>query len=53
MILFNPQMVSSAGLESRGQPRLTCGSWDPHHNSVQVCTANDTAIRGWDINSMT
>ncbi|WAR23650.1 EIPR1-like protein, partial [Mya arenaria] len=46
------KMVSSAALETKGQPRLTCSSWDPHHNSVQIATANDTAIRGWDLRSL-
>lgn len=45
-------MTSSAGLESRGQPKLTCSSWDPHHNCVQIVTANDTYIRGWDLRTM-
>ncbi|XP_045157932.2 EARP and GARP complex-interacting protein 1-like isoform X1 [Mercenaria mercenaria] len=46
------QMTSSAGLESKGQPKLTCSSWDPHHNCVQIATANDTFIRGWDLRTM-
>jgi hypothetical protein len=31
-------------------PRLTMGAWDPHF-SYQVVTANDTAVRGWDLRS--
>lgn len=46
------QMTSSAGLEGKGQPKLTCSSWDPHHNCVQIATANDTVIRGWDLRSL-
>ncbi|XP_052230533.1 EARP and GARP complex-interacting protein 1-like isoform X2 [Dreissena polymorpha] len=46
------KMSSSAGLEAKGQPRMTCCSWDPHHNCVQIATANDTCIRGWDIRNM-
>lgn len=45
-------MTSSAGLESKGQPKFTCSSWDPHHNCVQIATANDTFIRGWDLRNM-
>ncbi|KAL5016610.1 hypothetical protein ScPMuIL_006199 [Solemya velum] len=46
------QLTSSTALESRGQPKMTCGQWNPHHNCTQVATANDTCIRGWDIRSM-
>ncbi|XP_069126502.1 EARP and GARP complex-interacting protein 1-like isoform X1 [Argopecten irradians] len=46
------KLTASAELESKGQPKMTCGRWNPHHNSQQVATANDTAIRGWDIRSM-
>jgi len=44
--------VNTATLESKGQPKLTCSSWDPHHNCVQIATANDTCIRGWDTRTM-
>ncbi|KAL4236005.1 Protein tssc1 [Mactra antiquata] len=46
------KMSSSTGLEGKGQPKHTCSSWDPHHNSVQISTANDTYIRGWDLRTM-
>ncbi|XP_060081010.1 EARP and GARP complex-interacting protein 1-like [Ylistrum balloti] len=46
------KLSASVELESKGQPKMTCGRWNPHHNSQQVATANDTAIRGWDIRSM-
>uniref|UniRef100_A0A8C1TE35 EARP complex and GARP complex interacting protein 1 n=1 Tax=Cyprinus carpio TaxID=7962 RepID=A0A8C1TE35_CYPCA len=44
--------VSSATLEGKGQLKFTAGKWSPHHNSTQLATANDTAIRGWDLRSM-
>ncbi|XP_060790670.1 EARP-interacting protein homolog isoform X1 [Neoarius graeffei] len=43
---------SSATLEGKGQLKFTSGKWSPHHNSTQLATANDTAIRGWDLRSM-
>lgn len=44
--------VSTSGkLEAKGQPRFNCGKWNPHHNVTQVATANDGAVRGWDIRS--
>ncbi|XDV42611.1 hypothetical protein PO909_011240 [Leuciscus waleckii] len=43
---------SSATLEGKGQLKFTAGKWSPHHNSTQLATANDTAIRGWDLRSM-
>ncbi|ROL44804.1 Protein TSSC1 [Anabarilius grahami] len=43
---------SSATLEGKGQLKFTTGKWSPHHNSTQLATANDTAIRGWDLRSM-
>ncbi|KAK3601537.1 hypothetical protein CHS0354_027679 [Potamilus streckersoni] len=46
------KLVSSAELEAKGQPRLTCGQWNPHHNCTQIATANDTFIRGWDLRTM-
>ncbi|MGH0114387.1 UNVERIFIED_CONTAM: hypothetical protein FKN15_005869 [Acipenser sinensis] len=49
----NKAVISSAAtLEGKGQLKLTSGRWSPHHNCTQVATANDTAIRGWDIRSM-
>uniref|UniRef100_A0A8C5MMC8 EARP-interacting protein homolog n=1 Tax=Leptobrachium leishanense TaxID=445787 RepID=A0A8C5MMC8_9ANUR len=45
-------LSSSAALEGKGQLKFTCGRWNPHHNCMQVATANDTAIRGWDIRTM-
>uniref|UniRef100_A0A803K266 EARP-interacting protein homolog n=1 Tax=Xenopus tropicalis TaxID=8364 RepID=A0A803K266_XENTR len=45
-------LSSSVTLEGKGQLRFTSGKWSPHHNCTQVATANDTAIRGWDIRSM-
>lgn len=47
-----PQISSSATLEGKGQLKFTAGKWSPHHNSTQLATANDTAIRGWDLRSM-
>lgn len=46
------QISSSATLEGKGQLKFTSGKWSPHHNSTQLATANDTAIRGWDLRSM-
>uniref|UniRef100_A0AAQ4RYL1 EARP complex and GARP complex interacting protein 1 n=1 Tax=Gasterosteus aculeatus aculeatus TaxID=481459 RepID=A0AAQ4RYL1_GASAC len=43
---------SSATLEGKGQLKFTSGKWSPHHNCSQLATANDTAIRGWDLRSM-
>ncbi|XP_051579209.1 EARP-interacting protein homolog [Myxocyprinus asiaticus] len=43
---------SSATLEGKGQLKFTAGKWSPHHNCTQLATANDTAIRGWDLRSM-
>lgn len=43
------KMKNSFSLEVRGQKSLTCGKWGPHHNCVQICTANDTTLRGWDL----
>uniref|UniRef100_A0A8C1NHM7 EARP complex and GARP complex interacting protein 1 n=1 Tax=Cyprinus carpio TaxID=7962 RepID=A0A8C1NHM7_CYPCA len=43
---------SSATLEGKGQLKFTAGKWSPHHNNTQLATANDTAIRGWDLRSM-
>ena len=45
-------MTSSAGVDGKGQPRLTACSWNPHHNCSQIATANDTCIRGWDIRTV-
>ena len=46
------QMSSNTALESKGQPKFTCGRWNPHHNCNQLATANDTSIRGWDLRTM-
>lgn len=46
------KLSASTGLESKGQPKMTCGRWNPHHNCTQIATANDNCIRGWDIRSM-
>ncbi|KAG7264160.1 hypothetical protein CRUP_038188 [Coryphaenoides rupestris] len=43
---------STATLEGKGQLRFTVGKWSPHHNCSQLATANDTAIRGWDLRTM-
>uniref|UniRef100_A0A8C7CZN0 EARP complex and GARP complex interacting protein 1 n=1 Tax=Oncorhynchus kisutch TaxID=8019 RepID=A0A8C7CZN0_ONCKI len=43
---------SSATLEGKGQLKFTAGKWSPHHNCTQLATANDTAIRGWDLRTM-
>lgn len=46
------QVSSTATLEGKGQLRFTSGKWSPHHNCSQLATANDTAIRGWDLRTM-
>ncbi|CAE1304703.1 EIPR1 [Acanthosepion pharaonis] len=46
------KIFSSTSLEVKGQPKMTSGKWNPHHKCAQVATANDTAIRGWDIRTM-
>ncbi|XP_043926317.1 EARP and GARP complex-interacting protein 1 isoform X1 [Protopterus annectens] len=46
------ELSSSAQLEGKGQLKFTSGRWSPHHNCTQVATANDIAIRGWDLRSM-
>uniref|UniRef100_A0A670IZD0 EARP complex and GARP complex interacting protein 1 n=1 Tax=Podarcis muralis TaxID=64176 RepID=A0A670IZD0_PODMU len=46
-------LSNSVALEGKGQLKFTSGRWSPHHNCTQVATANDTAIRGWDIRTMT
>uniref|UniRef100_A0A3Q1G7N6 EARP complex and GARP complex interacting protein 1 n=1 Tax=Acanthochromis polyacanthus TaxID=80966 RepID=A0A3Q1G7N6_9TELE len=43
---------STATLEGKGQLKFTAGKWSPHHNCSQLATANDTAIRGWDLRTM-
>lgn len=43
---------SRATLEGKGQLKFTSGKWSPHHNCSQLATANDTAIRGWDLRNM-
>ena len=47
-----PKVSSTATLEGKGQLRFTVGKWSPHHNCSQLATANDTAIRGWDLRTM-
>ncbi|XP_048452962.1 EARP-interacting protein homolog [Rhincodon typus] len=42
----------STTLKGKGQLKFTSGCWSPHHNCSQLATANDTAIRGWDIRTM-
>lgn len=46
------QVSSTATLEGKGQLKFTSGKWSPHHNCSQLATANDTAIRGWDLRTM-
>lgn len=46
------KLSSSTALEGKGQPKFSSGRWNPHHNSTQIATANDTCIRGWDIRTM-
>uniref|UniRef100_A0A8C9ZM82 EARP complex and GARP complex interacting protein 1 n=1 Tax=Sander lucioperca TaxID=283035 RepID=A0A8C9ZM82_SANLU len=43
---------NTATLEGKGQLKFTSGKWSPHHNCSQLATANDTAIRGWDLRTM-
>ncbi|XP_070811199.1 EARP and GARP complex-interacting protein 1 isoform X2 [Pituophis catenifer annectens] len=45
-------LTNSVTLEGKGQLKFTSGKWSPHHNCSQIATANDTAIRGWDIRTM-
>ncbi|XP_070301158.1 EARP-interacting protein homolog [Salvelinus sp. IW2-2015] len=49
---FPFQISSSATLEGKGQLKFTAGKWSPHHSCTQLATANDTAIRGWDLRTM-
>ncbi|XP_077586788.1 EARP-interacting protein homolog isoform X1 [Stigmatopora nigra] len=42
----------TAMLEGKGQLKFTSGKWSPHHNCGQLATASDTAIRGWDLRTM-
>ncbi|KAF7247612.1 hypothetical protein EYD10_06454 [Varanus komodoensis] len=51
-LYLNVQLSNSVALEGKGQLKFTSGRWSPHHNCTQVATANDTAIRGWDIRTM-
>ncbi|KAI4804872.1 hypothetical protein KUCAC02_026483 [Chaenocephalus aceratus] len=46
------EVSSTATLEGKGQLKFTSGKWSPHHNCSQLATANDTAIRGWDLRTM-
>ena len=46
------QVSSTTTLEGKGQLKFTSGKWSPHHNCSQLATANDTAIRGWDLRNM-
>ncbi|KAJ8290606.1 hypothetical protein GJAV_G00015190 [Gymnothorax javanicus] len=48
----NAVISGSATLEGKGQLKFMSGKWSPHHNCTQLATANDTAIRGWDLRSM-
>lgn len=52
MFIYNLKLASSANLEAKGQPKFTNCKWNMHHNYSQIATANDTAIRGWDLKSM-
>eukprot|EP00064_Thunnus_orientalis_P010422 superscaffoldBa00001417_g10448 len=51
-LLTEQQVSSTATLEGKGQLKFTSGKWSPHHNCSQLATANDTAIRGWDLRTM-
>jgi WD40 repeat protein len=46
------KLVSVAVLEGKSQPKFTTGRWNPHHNCVQIATANDSCIRGWDLRTL-
>ncbi|KAH9515288.1 EARP-interacting protein [Bulinus truncatus] len=46
------KVTSTINVEVRGQHKLTCGRWNPHHNCNQIATANDTSIRGIDLRTM-
>ncbi|GFN81413.1 protein tssc1 [Plakobranchus ocellatus] len=45
-------MTSSKNVESRGHSKIISGRWNPHHNCQQVATAMDTAIKGYDLRTM-
>ena len=36
----------------KGQPRFTTAKWNPHHNCLQLASANETSVRGWDLRTM-
>lgn len=46
------KVTSSSLLEGKSQPKFSAGKWNPHHNCVQIATANDSFIRGWDVRSL-
>ncbi|XP_034715056.1 EARP-interacting protein homolog [Etheostoma cragini] len=46
------KVSNTATLEGKGQLKFTSGKWSPHHSCSQLATANDTAIRGWDLRTM-
>ena len=43
------EVVTSGKLEGKGQTNLATGTWNPHQNCQQFCTANDHHVRGWDV----
>lgn len=51
VVKFFVEAESTGTLEGKGQPKFTCGKWNPHHNVTQVVTSNDSHVRGWDLKS--
>ena len=45
------RIITSILLDLKGQRKFTSASWNPHHASKQIATANDQCIRGWDLRS--
>ena len=43
------RIMSSIQLDAKRQKKFTAASWNPHHSSKQIATANDQCIRGWDL----
>lgn len=50
--VYYSKLISSGKLDAKGQPKFTACRWNVHQNYSQIATANDTAIRGWDLKSM-
>ncbi|KAK3794540.1 hypothetical protein RRG08_003690 [Elysia crispata] len=46
------KVTSSKNVEGRGHSKTISGRWNPHHNCQQIATAVDTAVKGWDLRTM-